>query len=442
MKAVLRVWWTFFTAARLQRVLGVIGAVLLALGVVGSLLSGGPTPFAIGLLAFVASTVALALFCAPVLFRSLSAARMYQLLPHFRLRMLLAVSLVLGAPLAVAFVFVLATALTTGLSLWAIGYALAALVALFLVLFLAFGDARWFLLIPIAVLLLQDRELSPATWDMLAALPLWLWSALALGAWAVFAAWYLRVRQVRGVAVTPQGKSGVDAAQPVPRTVALRVLLAPNAPQGTDRQLSLRNAPFRVAALVVAMYLITHFLRSFPLTSLPWQLMLIPVFVGPSVVPLVRQSRLLWLRIPGARDAVRGQIERALWRTLAIGCGWLVVVAAIAASPLVGHGAAEIALGFALLAGAAVYAIYVALAAVPGIATYFWGFGSLTLLQIGLFVFSLVFPQHSLTAAAVVTAVELAGAALLRALAVRRWRTVDWLRFRPLKSLVGVPRSA
>jgi hypothetical protein len=42
---------------------------------------------------------------------------------------------------------------------------------------------------------------------------------------------------------------------------------------------------------------------------------------------------------------------------------------------------------------------------------------------------------------AVVAVVELAGAALLRLLAIRRWRTVDWLRLRPLATLVGVPRS-
>ncbi|HSC14027.1 MAG TPA: hypothetical protein VLI71_02875, partial [Gammaproteobacteria bacterium] len=117
--------------------------------------------------------------------------------------------------------------------------------------------------------------------------------------------------------------------------------------------------------------------------------------------------------------------------------------AAIAASPLMGHGAAEIALGFALAAGASIYAAYVALAAVRGISTYLWGFGSMALLLIGLLVLSALFPDvfsaHSLTAPAVVAAVELAGAALLRALAVRRWRTVDWLRFKPL--LVGVPRS-
>jgi len=427
MKAVLRVWWTLFTAVRLQRVLCVIGGALFALGLIGSMLSGGQAPLGFGLLAFAVLAGTPALFAAPVLFRSLSAARMYQLLPHFRLRMLMAVSLMLGAPLAVAFVFLLVS-VTTGQSLWAIGYPLAFLVAIFLVFFLAFGDPRWFLIF-LAVFPLADRRLSPATADMLAALPAWLWSVTALGAWAVFAAWYLRVRQVRGVILTPQGRSAVDTTRPVLQTFAIRVLLAPNTPRAADH-FGLSSAPLLLLGVVVI---------AFTLTSFVGPLMLMGVFAQQSVA-IVRQSRLLWLQVPGARDAVRGHIERALWRNLAVGCGILLVAAAIAASPLVGHGPVEIALGLALSAGAAVYACYVALAAVRGMATYVWGLVSMALLQIAL-VLSLVFPAHALIAAAVVTAVELAGAALLRALAVRRWRTVDWLRFRPLSSLVGVPRS-
>lgn len=431
MKAVLRVWWTFFTAVALQRALCMIGGALFALGVIGSLLSRGPALFAIGFLAFVVSAGVPALFSAPAIFRSLSAKRMYQLLPRFRLRMLMAVSLLLGALLAATFVFVLAEALQSG-SLWAIAYPFAFLVATFLLLFLAFGDWRWSVLLMLAILFFGVSVNEPAR---LAGPPAWLWFAAALGAWVIFAAWYLRVRQVRGIAPMPESRSGVDATRPVLRTVAIRVLLAPNTPRAAD-QISLRNAPWLLATLVIM------FLIAFSLTSFVAPLMAMVLSAQPSGI-IVRQSRLLWLRIPGARDAVRGQVERTLWRNLAMVCWLLVAAAAIAASPLIGYGAAEIALGFALAAGASIYAAYVALAAVRGISTYVWGLGSMALLQIGLLMFSgvyaEVFSPHKLTAAAVVTAVELAGAALLRALAVRRWRTVDWLRFKPL--LVGVPRS-
>ena len=75
MKAVLRVWWTLFTAVKLQRVLCVIGAALFAFGVIGAPLSGNPAPFAIGFLAFAALVGTPALFAGPLIFRSLSAAR-------------------------------------------------------------------------------------------------------------------------------------------------------------------------------------------------------------------------------------------------------------------------------------------------------------------------------------------------------------------------------
>jgi hypothetical protein len=133
---------------------------------------------------------------------------------------------------------------------------------------------------------------------------------------------------------------------------------------------------------------------------------------------------------------VRNEIERVLWRNWLKGSAVLAVVAVIAASPLVGEGAVRALLGLAVGAGAALYGTYAAFASVRGIATLFWGVGPLALVQIAL----LGHPTPSLTAAAAVAAIELAGAALLRALAIRRWRTVDWLRVRPLPALAGVPR--
>ena len=103
MRAVLRVWWTFFTAVPLQRSFGV-----------GRRHRSSASPLVVGLLlrewfwlplgytAFVVFAAFPALFTAPALFRSLSAPRMFQLLPHLRLRMLIAVSLVLCALLVLS----------------------------------------------------------------------------------------------------------------------------------------------------------------------------------------------------------------------------------------------------------------------------------------------------------------------------------------------------
>jgi hypothetical protein len=188
--------------------------------------------------------------------------------------------------------------------------------------------------------------------------------------------------------------------------------------------------------VAICVVVITGSFRFFSLTTADWPLAFMLLF-GERSAAVVHQSRLLWLKVPGSRDAVRREIEKVLLRNWAIGIAFLVVVAAMAVSPLVGAGAAHTLLGLAATAGAAIYGTYVAMAAVPSVATYFWGFGPMLLLQIALF----ARPAPSLTAIAAVATIELAGAALLRALVVSRWRTVDWLRLRPLGRLTGLQRS-
>jgi hypothetical protein len=445
MRAVLRVWWTLFTAVPLQRNFAWVGGILFGLAAVVGLFLREWFWLLLGYTTFVVLAAFPALFTAPALFRSLSAPRMYQLLPHLRLRMLVAVSLLLVALLVLSAGILLPIALAeraflTPDTFFALGIAGALLVAIFLVLFLAFGDWRWSISLPLAlVALLKLREWTPATASFVAALPGWAFPAAAFGAWAIFAAWYLRVRQVRPVMLMPQQRAvGLDAARPVPRTVAIRAFLASSATraaaQGTAT--GFRLTPRTLVALAIALAVLSTDLRFIFLPSVFWPLTATLLF-GERSVAIVRQSRLLWLNIPGARDAVRTEVEKVLWRHLSFGAAFLVVVAAIAASPFVGAGASRALLGLAMTAGAAIYGTYVAMAAVPNPATHLWGFGSIALLQLML----LVRPQPSLAAMAVVAAVELSGAALLRALAVRRWRTVDWLRLRPLSTLVGVPRS-
>ena len=122
------------------------------------------------------------------------------------------------------------------------------------------------------------------------------------------------------------------------------------------------------------------------MTSVFWPLTFVLLF-GERSVAIVRQSRLLWLNIPGSRDAVRTGVEKVLWRNLGFGAAFLVVVAAIAVSPLVGADTAGTLLGLAMTTGAAaIYGTYVAMAAVPSIATHFWGFGSIAVLQLVLLI--------------------------------------------------------
>ena len=102
MRAVLRVWWTLFTAVPLQRNFAWVGGILFGLAAVVGLFLREWFWLPLGYTAFVVFAAFPALFTAPALFRSLSAPRMFQLLPHLRLRMLIAVSLVLCALLVLS----------------------------------------------------------------------------------------------------------------------------------------------------------------------------------------------------------------------------------------------------------------------------------------------------------------------------------------------------
>jgi hypothetical protein len=206
MRAVLRVWWTFLTALPVQGVLIVVGTTLFGCAVVIALLMRESIWLAFGYLAFLVFAAFPALFTAPSLFRALSAPRMYQLLPHFRQRMLLAVGLLLCTLLVLAAGGIVMPSLAEerALPLFALGVAAAFIVAMFLLFFLTFGDWRWGLIAPLSfVPLVKLRDWSPATLSFLAALPTWVLPVAALGAWAIFAAWYLRVRQVRPVMLDP-----------------------------------------------------------------------------------------------------------------------------------------------------------------------------------------------------------------------------------------------
>lgn len=438
MRAVLRLWWTYFTAVPLQRGLGWVAVGILSLTVVGHFLSGESFWLPLGYTIFGVLAAFPALFAAPALFRSLSAPRMYQLLPYFRLRMLVAVGLTLGALFVLTAIFILWLA-ARPVPLAALHLPLAFLVGIFLVLFLMFSDWRWIVVIPLAaVALVLYQRAGPEGTAILSTLPAWTLSATALGASATFATWYLRVRQVRPVMLMPQPRSaGFDAARPISRAVATRALLAAAvwAPRMADLRSRLPAALFSLFIMASIVAGITWALRFLSFASMIFPVTVLLLFCERSIA-IVRQSRLIWLKTPGSRDAVRAEIEKVLWRNLAIGIALLAGIAVLAVSPLAGADPADALLGLAVTAGAALCGSYVAFAGAQSVATYLWGFGSLLLVQFAL----LTRPAPSFEAVAIVVAVELAGTVLMRALAVRRWRRIDWLRLRPLPALVGIHR--
>lgn len=437
MKAVWRVWWTFFTAFGVQRVLAIVGVSLCALFVVIGLVARQPF-WMLGPGVLFIFAVFPAAFASAALFRALSATRVLQLVPRFRVRMLCALGLlvlsvlvpfvVLGATFALGSSVVDSAELARFALLFLVWPAVW-LTAGFLLIFLWSGDSRWGLAFPAVILALgalgeTERAAVTSAW-----LP---WLAAAVLAWVVFAAWYLRTRTIRPIAfirVPKTAAPSVERKGPQGRDAAIRALLAAQLRPSIGELFGIALSLFGAVIFLVA---VTPATRLFPLTSFFWPCIYMGM-VAAFAARTVHRSRLLWLYVPGARQDVRRIVERSLWRTWAMSLAFLALLAAIYASPFGGATAAEVLRGFALAAAAGIYGAYVMLAAVPSLATQLWGLG----LMGAAYLILLGRAAPSSTIVVALTAAAIIGALLLRALAIRRWGSIDWLRVRPIAVMRG-----
>ena len=435
MNAVLRVWWTFFTALPLQRLLLGLGAAWCGLLVLGELVSDGEGLWILGVVGLFVLVLFPAVFASAAVFRALSAPHANQLLPHFRARMLVGITLFMVTVLApFALLFLNERTGSGPMPLEIIGYVLAVSTAIFMWMFVMFGDWRWIWL-SVAMLIVAWVGLSSgATRGMLAAIPAWAWPGAAMLAWIVFFAWYVRTRRVRAVMFAPQPPAGAWARTELEgtltRELALRALVTGRPPVQKGLALVVRTA--WVAGNVVIMvlgaflFLPAPLTQFFAFTSFVWPFGTMMLLWGHAT-GIVHRSRLLWLRTPGSRDGVRREVEHALLRNLRSGLLLLVGVAALYLSPVVAAVPQQVLAGFALAACAGLFSTYLAFASVPGRALHLIGFGLMMASQ-----FALLGPFNSPLNVGIVTVVELAGALAFRALALRRWRRVDWLQLRPL----------
>lgn len=424
MSAVLRVFWLLYTAFPLQRWLAVVGAaiggVLVVIGFLSSQVEAG---VGLGVLTFTIFTAFPALFAGGALLRALSAPHSHQLFPHFRVRALFAVAL-LVASLVLWFGGVLAlfawlenVAVRPAVFVYAYGF----VTGVFVWVWLFSGDWRWgfaFLLLPLGFVMLV-RTGAGATDAGSLPIPVLMAASLA---WGAFAAWYLRVRRVRAVMSTPAARDPDSWTEQPTREAAIRATTAWNGQPSLVRSFLVavgRGAGTGIA-LLIAVVLLPRVDRLPLLTSFLWPFVSMSL-VGGAVGHVVRQSRLLWLRIGGGRDEIWRRIEQAAWRTGLAAFAVAMTTALIVTVPL-GAGARELVLGLALCASAAAYAGYCTLAAVPGVRTQVLGFGLVTILQLAL----LARADPPVTSVAIVLVAQLLGAALFRALAVRRWRRIDW----------------
>jgi hypothetical protein len=268
---------------------------------------------------------------------------------------------------------------------------------------------------------------------MLAAIPAWAWPSAAVLAWIGFVAWYVRARRIGPVVYAPQPPARTWAHAeldgPVTRELALRALVT-GQPPGKERRSLVLIIALNVGLAVIVLVLVTSFAGFASFTSFVWPFATMLLLWG-NATSIVHRSRLLWLRMPGPREAVRREIERALLRNARAGVLVIVGVAVVyAASPLVAAEPQQLLAGFALATGAALFSTYIALASIPARALHFVSFGIMMALQLVL----LRPPSPSLTANGIVIAAELGGAMAFRELAIRRWRHVDWVRLRPLQT--------
>ena len=436
MNAVLRVWWTFFTALPLQRLLAGLGVAWCGLLLLGQLVTpGGEGLWILGVVGLFVLVIFPSVFASAAVFRALSAPRANQLLPHFRARMLVGITLFMVAVLApFALLFLNERTGSGPTPLEIIGYVLAVCTAIFMWMFVLFGDWRYVWLWVVMFVVAWVGLSSGATRGMLAAIPAWAWPGAAMLAWIVFFAWYVRTRRIRPVMYAPQPPAGAWARAELEgtltRELALRALVTGRPPSQGGRALGVRIAwvvgNVVIVVLGAFLFLPAPLTQFFSFTSFVWPFTTMLLLWGHAT-GIVHRSRLLWLRIPGPRDSVRREIEHALLRKLRGGLLLLVVVAALYASPLVAAVPQEVLAGFALAACAGLFSTYLAFASVPGRALHLIGFGLMMALQ-----FALLGPFKSPLSIGIVTGAELVGAFAFRALAMRRWRHVDWLQLRPL----------
>ena len=439
MSAIARVCWLFFSAFPIQRWLGALGSALLAIGVGAAVLGIDWRVSAMpGVIAFAICVLFPAAFAGGGLLRMLSAPHNHQLLPFFRGRALLATGLLMAlllAPFCLVF-FVQAAPNGEALQVRAVVVAFGALTVMFLAMFVITGQwNRIFLVLvlPFALsiwlrlegpLRLRDAGVSFAA----------LVGAASAGAWLIFVVWYLRVRRIRPLMLAPSAgrfSRQLGPAEVLSRATAGRALMN-GVIEGSPRRVWLRVIGAGVVVgggIGLFTYLSKSSSRPPPLTGFFWPFVMM-ILMAELAYRLARQSRLLWLHLPGSRAEVLRAVEAAaarryLWMT-AFNLSLIAMVLA-----LQGPALPEIGWALALALSAALYGSYVGLAAVGGFGLLILGCAPMAIIQ--LTVLGISGAASSLGFAATVAA-QLLGAGALRLLAARRWRGIDWLSFRPLRN--------
>jgi hypothetical protein len=459
MKAVLRVYWTLFTAFRIQRWLGVAGLVVLAIGAFVALanaLADSQAVFGsrIALLGFGLVVVPTA-FATGASLRALSVPSTHALLPRFRVRVLLAVALFVGSigllwyTSAAGLVWLggddvleggLAGAAVTAV------YAVGALTTIVLFMLVITAQPNWaWLLLP--AMLVGESWLDSGGPQRLAAagvsLP-WIIGLASMTAWSAFAVWYLRARRIRPVLLitdthgwTEAWRRRADRQQKrwpadLTRGSAIGILLWSGRVQPVlPRQLLNAAALGAFLCLVapVLQYLPGQTRMPPPFTSFVWPFYAM-LFTSFAAHLIVRQSRRAWLQVGGSRVRVLRTVEREMAR-LYLRAGTCITALVLTSLWVFETPLTEAAWGMAIMTSAVVYSGCMGLASVRTAWPILFGLFGMLIVQAVLLGLEQRLPSPPQPGA--LLGVQLAAAGVFRAVAEFRWRRIDWLKLRVMR---------
>ncbi|HEX5047486.1 MAG TPA: hypothetical protein VFX89_10220 [Gammaproteobacteria bacterium] len=434
MSAIARVLWTFGAAVPIQRWLGATALVLggLALGTLALGLRWEPV-WALSLISLLMYVLA-TMFAAGYLLRVLSAPRTHRFLPYFRARTLAAFLLIVLAVSLPGLTF-LASPARPGAGLIA-----APFFFMSFVLFLVFAPAPSIVagtLVSAAMALVARSEKADALFAGLGIHPAIAVVAVWAAWWAAFAVWYLRTPAIHPYQWPPkvltswaESQWSAESAGEFTRSTAIATSLT------TAFALGARRRAVLVLPSVALLAVLTVLLRRpgtpFALGFL-LGLALMPVFSGPFASRLARRARLLWLASGQSRRELFATTERTFWLRHVPGLVVVVLCAAVWLALAYDVKAALLGRILLLWATGMPFGIYLGLAAVRG--------NLLEYVPAGVFVVSVAVGAWAalsepprLEWLAAVGAFQVAAAAGLRAFAILRWRQIDWLAFRPLRS--------
>jgi hypothetical protein len=166
-----------------------------------------------------------------------------------------------------------------------------------------------------------------------------------------------------------------------------------------------------------------------PFTNFIWPFYAM-LFTSFAALLIVQQSRRAWLRVGGSRVRVFRAVERQMARFyLRV---FTCITALVLASILVfDTPPTEAAWGIALMASAALYSVCMGLVSVRTAWPVALGLLVMLVVQALLLGMEQRLPRPPEPGA--LLGVQLAAAAVLRAVAELRWRSIDWLRLRPTR---------